>query len=267
MAKFKTIQRFIVIFAEIFEMPDNRDTKWFEDWFDSPYYHTLYNKRDSGEAESFIDNLVNYLHPAPGSRFLDLACGKGRHSIYLNKKGYATIGIDLSPESIAFASRSENPSLQFYIQDMRKPFRINYFDYVLNMFTSFGYFETDRDDNAVLNAVYKSLKPDGTFVLDFMNVKKIIPAMWPEEQKTIDDIHFRVRKSVEKGFIRKTIEVTDKGAVHHFEERVKVLTLEDFQNYFSVNKLKIVDLRGDYGMGEFNEKSSDRLIIIAKKDL
>ena len=116
------------------------DKTWFKDWFNSPYYHNLYFKRDENEAAAFIDNLVNYLSPAPGSKMLDVACGRGRHSIQLAAKGFDVTGIDLSEDSINYALQFEKDNLHFYQHDMRLPFRINYYDFAFNFFTSFGYF-------------------------------------------------------------------------------------------------------------------------------
>ena len=107
--------------------------EWFECWFDTPYYHTLYKNRDFSEAELFIDRLIELLQPEKANRFLDLGCGKGRHSIYLNKKGFDITGVDLSEKSIACAKLSENTQLHFYRHDMRKLFRTNYFDVVVKM--------------------------------------------------------------------------------------------------------------------------------------
>jgi 2-polyprenyl-3-methyl-5-hydroxy-6-metoxy-1,4-benzoquinol methylase len=78
---------------------------WFKDWFNTPYYHQLYFKRDEKEAAAFIDQLIDYLKPPPGSSMLDVACGKGRHSIQLASKGFDVTGIDLSEDSIAEANR------------------------------------------------------------------------------------------------------------------------------------------------------------------
>lgn len=240
--------------------------KWFECWFDSPYYHVLYKNRNFNEAELFIDKLIQLLKPSKESRFLDLGCGKGRHAIYLNKKGFDVTGIDLSEKSIACAKTLENEQLHFYTHDMRKLFRTNYFDVVLNLFTSFGYFEQERDDNAVINSARKALKPDGLFVLDFMNSKKVIANLSCEETKTVEGIEFKISKRFENNFIVKQIDFTDKGKNYHFQERVKALTLNDFEKYFKANKLKILHLRGNYGLEEFDENSSDRLIVVARKE-
>ena len=95
---------------------------WYKEWFNSPFYHKLYFERDEKEAESFIRKLINQLHPAPGSRMLDVACGRGRHSKILSSMGFQVTGIDISPDSIAAAKRYENDQLEFYIHDMRLPF-------------------------------------------------------------------------------------------------------------------------------------------------
>lgn len=246
-------------------MSEIKHPEWFECWFDSPYYHVLYKNRDFAEAELFIDNLVQLVQPSKTNRILDLACGKGRHAIYLNKKGFDVTGIDLSEKSIECAKTSENETLHFYTHDMRKLFRSNYFDIVLNLFTSFGYFEQERDDNAVINSTSKALKPNGLFVLDFLNAKKLIGNLSCEETKTVEGIEFKISKTIENNFIIKKIQFADKGKEYNFEERVKALTLADFEKYFEANKLKIVHLRGNYKLEEFNEKSSERLIIVARK--
>ena len=71
---------------------------WFKDWFNSPYYHLLYANRDEREASDFIDALLEYLKSPPGSRMLDVACGRGRHSRYLESRGFDVTGLDLSTQ-------------------------------------------------------------------------------------------------------------------------------------------------------------------------
>src|ERR1700751_1194972 len=114
--------------------------QWFECWFDSPYYHLLYGTRDEKEASFFLDNLLHHIKLKEHARCWDLNCGKGRHSIYLHKKGFDVIGTDLSEKSIDHAKKFESETLHFYKHDMRSLFYSNYFDAVFNLFTSFGYF-------------------------------------------------------------------------------------------------------------------------------
>ncbi|MCW3086063.1 MAG: Methyltransferase type 11 [Bacteroidetes bacterium] len=246
-------------------MDDKHHTNWFESWFDSNYYHILYKHRSCDEAEEFIDKLVTFFNPQKHARCLDLACGKGRHSVFLNKKGLDVTGIDLSPESIKFASQFENDELHFYVHDMRKLFRTNYFDYTVNLFTSFGYFENERDDLATMDAVTKGLKPGGMFVIDFFNEKKVLANLKPYYDMDVEGIHFTIAKKEENGIIIKHISFTDKGKNYQFEERVKALSLKHFENYFNTCGLKIVQLWGDYNLGAFDLENSDRLIIVAQK--
>jgi SAM-dependent methyltransferase len=245
----------------------NISETWFETWFNSSYYHLLYNKRDDKEAQEFLDNLISYLNPSKEQIFLDLACGKGRHSRYLNSKGFEITGVDLSEESIAYAKQFENETLSFFVHDMRRVLRVNYFNYVLNLFTSFGYFESEKDDLLALKAMQQNLRAEGILVLDFMNSSKVIKNLVPEESKTINGIVFHVKRYVKSGFIIKEINVEDKGAKHQFFERVQALTYNDFEKYFSLCGLKILNLFGDYHLAEFDEHTSDRLILVAQKHL
>ena len=91
---------------------------WYTSWFDSPYYHILYKNRDDKEAGLFMKNLTSFLNLSTSSKILDLACGKGRHSKYLNQLGYHVTGIDLSPQSIVYAKQFENDKLFFEEHDM-----------------------------------------------------------------------------------------------------------------------------------------------------
>ena len=97
-------------------------TDWFDQWFDTPYYHQLYFQRDDQEAAAFINRLIEHLQPSTKSCMLDVACGKGRHSLHLSEKGFDVTGIDLSVHSIAEANLSAHEGLQFFVHDMRQPF-------------------------------------------------------------------------------------------------------------------------------------------------
>ena len=240
-------------------------TIWFKSWFNSPYYHILYNSRNQVEAEHFIDKLCDFLKPAPESKMLDIACGKGRHSIYLNKKGFDVIGTDLSYASIRFAKKFENPTLQFFVQDMRNLFYINYFDFALNLFTSFGYFDTDKDHINALKSFTKSLKKDGLLVLDYMNSEKIAKHLVPNEVKLIDGITFTISRTISDSKIIKSISFNDKNQNFSFNEEVMAFTQSDFERLFTAAGLQICHTFGDYELNPFNVNQSDRLIFICKK--
>jgi SAM-dependent methyltransferase len=239
--------------------------KWFQHWFNSPYYHILYSKRNDEEAEFLIDNISAYLTPKADSRILDIACGRGRHSIYLNKKGYDVTGIDLSEQSIKYAQQFEQKNLHFLVHDMRKLFYINYFDIALNLFTSFGYFETEKEHVNALKGFRKCLKPDGTLVIDYFNTEKIIKNLTNQETKTIDGIEFHLHKFVAEGKIIKHINFEHKFKTYAFEERVQAFLLADFERMLHKSGFVITEKFGSYSLAPFDETNSDRLILVCKK--
>jgi SAM-dependent methyltransferase len=239
--------------------------EWFTSWFDTPYYHTLYKNRDYAEASLFIDNITRFLKLEQRTVCWDLCCGKGRHSIYLNKKGYRVIGTDLSEQSILEASKSANEALEFYQHDMRRLFRTNYFDVVFNLFTSFGYFERREDDLHVFQSVQKALKSSGLFVFDYLNSNYIKSILVESDSKTIDGITFQISKTIEDNTIIKNIDFIDKGESHHFEERVKLFDKTYFENLASDCNLTILNTFGNYHLQEFDEKTSPRLILVLQK--
>lgn len=239
--------------------------EWFETWFDSKYYHILYKNRDSTEAQSFIDNLLNKIQLKTNSSILDLACGKGRHSIYLSEKGHNVIGLDLSENSIDYAKKQENNNLKFMVGDMREPFAKNKFDLVLNLFTSFGYFNDVKDNVKVINSIETMMNENGAFVIDFMNAEKVLKNLVPKENKEIDGILFNITRKNINGIIEKNIEVIDKDKTFNFVEKVQAITIDNFKELLSKTDLIVDGFYGDYKLNEFDADTSNRLIIIGSK--
>lgn len=242
---------------------DQQNETWFSSWFDTPYYHILYKERNDKEAQLFMDNLTHYLNLPEKAKVLDLACGKGRHAIYLNQLGYDVIGADLSENSIAEANKNANESLHFKVHDMREAFEEKY-DAIFNLFTSFGYFENDDDNLTTLKAIKNSLSDYGFAVIDFMNVNQVIETLVPEEVKTVDGIDFHLKRYVADGHIFKEIDFEDKGHKYHFTEKVKALTLQDFESMMEEAGIYLLDIFGDYKLKKFHKTESERLILIFK---
>lgn len=235
----------------------------YTSWFDSPYYHILYKDRASDEAQLFIDNLTHYLNLSEDAAVLDLACGQGRHAIYLNSLGYEVVGADLSPNNIDAAKAFENEKLHFLVHDMREPLEKKY-DTIFNLFTSFGYFSDPEDNVRVLKAMHDSLSEYGLAVIDFMNVNKVIANLVPSEIKTIEGIDFHIERRVENGFIFKDIRFHADGEDFAFTEKVKALTLSDFETMMNEHEIYLLDVFGDYKLRKFYPNESDRLIMIFK---
>jgi len=238
---------------------------WFDSWFDTKYYHILYKNRDYSEAENFITNLTADLKINPNKSILDLACGKGRHSIFLNKLGYKTTGVDLSKQSIEHANQFKTPTLDFFVHDMREQIKNNSFDYVFNLFTSIGYFEDESDNLKMLNSIDSYTNENGVLVIDFMNANKVVSNLVLDEVKVVEGITFTINRKVENGFIIKTISFTDNNQKFNFQEKVQALELHHFENYLKETNFSIYKVVGDYNLGNFDVEKSNRLIIFAKK--
>ncbi|KAA3621577.1 MAG: class I SAM-dependent methyltransferase [Bacteroidetes bacterium] len=241
------------------------EKQWFEAWFDSPYYHLLYKKRDESEAQEFIDKLLVYLDPSPRATMLDLACGKGRFSRYLADKGYLVTGLDLSVNNIEFARQFEAVNLSFFTQDMRKVFRVNYFDFIFSFFTSFGYFESVKDDLKSLQSVSKGLKDGGVYVLDFFNSEFVISNLIEKELKTVAGVDFQIDKWIKGPHVFKSITIDDNGNIHKFQERVRLFRLDELQHLVEKSGMKIIKVFGDYTLSDFDPENSQRMILVIKK--
>jgi SAM-dependent methyltransferase len=239
--------------------------KWFYNWFNSPYYHLLYQGRDDREAQYFITNLLAYLHPVQQAKLLDIACGRGRHAVCFNNRGYHVTGIDLSVANISYARQFESGSLHFFVHDMRSLFYNNTFDIAFNLFTSFGYFDSDDEDVDALKTFYKVLKPGGLLVLDYFNSNKMLKNLIATATKTVEGINFHIQKSVQDNKIIKTIKFEDNHIAYEFNEMVSTFTLEGFTRLFKLSGFEIIDYFGNYSLERYEADSSDRLIFICKK--
>ena len=172
-------------------MTGESETPWYVRFFKGDYLrvygHTLQQDRTDLETQF----AIHALGIQPHHRVLDLCCGQGRHSIALAQTGLDVTGVDLSVEMLDIA-RSEaakaevaparggnaegKGGLELRQADMRRlpdDFE-NQFDAVINMFSSFGYLESEEDDQTVLHQIAKSLKPGGKLMMDLLNREWVI---------------------------------------------------------------------------------------------
>jgi len=242
---------------------------WYKDWFNSPFYHKLYFERDDKEAAGFISRLIDHLNPLTESYILDVACGRGRHSRILAEKGFFVTGIDISFESIAFAKKYESQNLEFFQHDMRLPFRVNYFDYAFNFFTSFGYFKTRREHDDAIRTIANGLKPNGVFVIDYLNVHYSEDHLIYNETKKINGTDYEIRRWHDETHFYKKIMIQDPLLMHAigFTEKVSKFSFGDFNDMLSYHGLQVQEIFGDYQLGNYDVRTKPRLIIVANKKL
>lgn len=241
---------------------------WFANWFNTPYYHILYKDRDFAEAENFIKNLTQELQLPQHSKIIDLACGKGRHSIFLNQLGYDVLGVDLSEESISHNIAFENDTLEFKVHDMRDELfpsiASEKVDAVFNLFTSFGYFDEEEEDRKVFSSVKNVLKDNGIFILDFLNERFVKNTLIKETTINKGGIDFHIIKRIEDQHVIKDIYFEDKGEKFHYFEKVKLHTLEEITALAENSGFETIKIWGNYHLDDFDRETSPRCIFHLK---
>lgn len=237
-------------------------TEWYEKSFGEDYL-VVYKHRDFGGARKEVERMISWLGLPPGSKVLDLCCGMGRHSLALAEAGYEVTGVDLS-EVLLREARSQKGAEQvtWLRSDMRDLPLIGGFDAVVNLFTSFGYFEEDEEQVKVLREIYRMLKPGGKFVIDYLNpayvIRHLVPHSTREDGKNLIDESRRI----EDGYVKKDIILTSKNdsTSRQYHERVKLYSLEKFSGMIEEAGLQLEAVHGAYEDEVYNAESSTRMI-------
>lgn len=242
----------------------SREKKWFESWFDTPYYHLLYRNRDEHEARSFINRLFEHISLPAGAKVLDLACGKGRHAVYLAQLGLDVTGYDLSPSNISEAGKWANERLRFEIRDMRDDLGKECFDAVFNLFTGFGYFDSDEENFSVFGRISDALKPGGIFVFDYLNPEYVKNLKSEVHESEIEGIKFLTRKFISGKKIVKIIQVKDGSERYGFKEEVTIYSADQIKRELAKQGFRITKQFGNYELQD-TDSLNNRLILICKK--
>lgn len=232
---------------------------WYREWFGQDYLD-LYAHRDRREAERNVDFVAQHLGPGQPNAVLDLACGAGRHTEALRRRGYRTLGVDLSLTLLG-----RGPGLPRVGGDMRRlPFAGGSFDWVLNFFTSFGYFESERENFRVLEEVVRVLVPGGRFLIDFLNRDRVLADLEPRSE--LEDGGRRV--DVERWYdpvacrINKRITVRPEGAPPRtYLESVRAYSREEVEIGLRWAGLELDGTYGDFSGGSY-QSDSERLILV-----
>ncbi len=241
---------------------------WYKASFQADYL-TVYKHRDAKGAADEVRELSGLLQLPPAAEMLDLCCGSGRHSIVLDKLGYRVTGVDLSEKLLAEAQAAE-PSgrIRWIHGDMRSVPLEETFDAVFNLFTSFAYFEADEENESVLREIHRLLRPGGRFVIDFLNPAYIAERLVPHSERTEGPLLIEERRSIQDGYVHKTIRIHEAGAPNAervYRERVKLYELDWFQTALSNAGLHLDAVYGSYDGRTYDALLSPRMIMIGTK--
>lgn len=237
------------------------DREWFESWFGEEYV-ALYPHRNEAEAERAVGLIARTLSDAPIGRVLDLACGSGRHAKFLAGRWW-TSGVDLSEVLLGIA-RKTRVTARLVRADIRDlPYRDKSFDLVVNLFTSFGYFETDAEHERVIRDLGRVMTNGGVFVLDFLNAELVKQTLVPRDEAVVSGKTVVQRREITKDgcFVVKHIDIKTDG--RNFIERVRLFTKAELEGMLTRCGFRIAQSFGDYD-GRDLSAESPRVILFAR---
>ena len=243
-------------------------SEWFKDWFNTSEYLSVYQHHNESDAEEHIKLILENVRISSRAKILDMACGAGRHAILLARKNYDVTAVDLSENLLAIAKQTadnENLSINFVHSDIRKFNPTDTFDLILNLFTSFGYFETDEENFAVLRKAYNLLIYEGYFVLDFFNSEYLAHNLVEYSTEVVDDEEIHLYRKIKNKRVIKKIVITKNGKLNQFEESVRMFTKGELADAITKIGFDIYKTFGDFLGNEFDNVNSPRLIMICKK--
>lgn len=246
--------------------------QWFEELFDETYFEVYGLGLERAPAE--VDFIEKALALPPGSAILDLACGHGRHAIELARRGYEVAGLDLSRTLLGKAAEMAQEAavrVEFVQEDMRAipETWAARFGAVINCFTAWGYFETDAENEKVIEAVARSLKLSGRFFLDTINREHIIgdfrSKMWQESPGGIASLD-ETRLDLTRGRAETTRTlVYPDGRRRQQSISVRLFTLAEVCTMLERHNLAVRETYGDWQGGEYGIDSR-RMIVLAERE-
>jgi SAM-dependent methyltransferase len=238
---------------------------WYIKSFQDDYLK-IYSHRTDEAAKEEVNQITSLLNMETKKNVLDLCCGNGRHSRQLAKLGYQVTGIDLSTVLLQEAEqRNDAKAIRYLHRDVRDlPFK-DEFDYILNLFTSFGYFEQIEENMKVFTSIHNSLKLDGKFLIDFLNPGYVKSTLVPYSERTVDDLLVIEKRRIEGKKVCKDIEIHQGKEIRTYQEQVNLFEFEEMKSMIESSGLEVTQVYGDFKQQTYDELESPRMIIIGKK--
>lgn len=229
-------------------------------------YPLVYPHRDVAEAVRVVSKLAPMVRASRPT--LDVACGDGRYMSALAAADVDVYGVDLS-EFLLGEAVAQGLGGRVVCGDMRDlPFRTGAFGSVINMFTSFGYFEDDTDNGRALFEIARVVEDGGTFVMDFINAEKARHAIKPRSQRDSGDAHIDEHRelSADGRWLSKRVRVRwpDRKPVE-YTERVRLYARKELTEMLGRAGFGLGDVYGNYELGRFDVDQSDRLILNCRR--
>jgi SAM-dependent methyltransferase len=252
---------------------------WYETLFKRDYYDYFYiggprgllsEEQEAQRNETQVEFIVKALDLQGGARILDLCCGHGRHAVRLAQRGYRVTGLDLSAYHIKLAkaaARRAGVDAEFICADMRDVPR-GPFDAAINMFTAFGYFDDDGDNQRVLNGVSRSLKRGGRFLIDHLNYAYLCRIFRESDSTRRPDGSLAIEmRRHDVRTCRNDVETVHIGADGRQRKRthsVRMYTFPEFERMLASAGLRVASAWGNFDGSDLT-RESHRMIVLAEK--
>lgn len=243
---------------------------WYEDKsFWQTFQPVLFNEDRIKNTPFEVDKIINLLDIKEGFKILDLCCGVGRHSIEFRKRGFNVTGIDNNEEYIKIAlkkSKEEGLNIEFIKEDMRNFYRENYFDIIINMFTSFGFFEDILDDKKVIENSFNSLKNDGKLLIDLIGKEILARIFRARDWYRLGDFIVLEERKILGDFERiesKWIIIKD-NKIEEFTIKLRLYSAFEIKSLLKECGFKKVEIFGDLNGSPYYDKAS-RLVVVGTK--
>jgi 2-polyprenyl-3-methyl-5-hydroxy-6-metoxy-1,4-benzoquinol methylase len=242
--------------------------EWFKDWFNTDEYLAVYSHRDDTDAKKLVDLILKNVNIPCKCRILDLACGTGRHSLLFAQKNFNVTAVDLSKHLLSIAKDSAEKSglnINFVNADVRSFCDSAKFYLVVNLFTSFGYFESDEENFIIFKSAFHHLEDGGFFVLDYFNKNFVINNLVPfsfDKNKYGEIIQ---KRSIEGNRVVKKITIKQNNIEKHFHESVRLYQYDELERAIKQTGLKIKKIFGNLSGNFFEPENSPTTISKAQK--
>lgn len=255
---------------------------WWKTMFDQKYLDTYLVDFTPERTSQEVDFVVKAAELKPDDRILDLACGHGRHSIELAKRGFVVVGLDYSKPFIEKAktdAKEARVNVEFVQGDMKQlPFNEE-FDVVLTLFTTFGYFD-DETNQEVLDEINKSLKPGGRFLIDVISGEAVVKRFNKEGVKEDGTNLLKIPRTADMGgrmiteiewydpeiqLIHSHREWDDSGEEKEYDYYLHVYTIPQYKSMLTKAGFEFKQLWGDFQGNLHNTNGNFRTIILAQK--
>ncbi|MDT9547156.1 MAG: class I SAM-dependent methyltransferase [Chlorobium sp.] len=252
---------------------EKNQSQWFKEWFNHPLYLELYSHRNREEASDCVNMILQETGlettKPSGPALLDIACGAGRHALEFARKGFDVTANDLSAFLLQEAQKEaaqESLELRFTGHDMRNISESGSYRMVVQLFTSFGYFDSADEDRKVVSAVFRALQSDGWYVLDLINPSHLKRHLVQHSTRRAGGMHVEENRVLEESLITKQITITpETGKALEFSESVRLYSSEEITAMLENEGFALDFIIGDYSGSPFSEGESPRMILFSKK--